>query len=786
MHGKTVSCVLFGAAICIALFPIGARPDGNATLGRVPANIEPLRSSDAPVPQGAILRLGTLRLRVGALVTSLAFSAKEPLVASGTQDGGIFVWDYKRLELSTAIQSHKTPVYSVAFSPLGSHLAAGGGDGVIRIFDTNSGKVIRSLLGHKKRVASVAFSPDGSTIVSGSWDKTIRLWDTQSGRQLFVVNGHTAEVSSACFAEGGKSVISASFDQTVRLWRIDNGREKMIRRGVGLIYGLAASPDGKTVFISSADPQSSFPAKRSLIRKIDIQTGEEKVMGPVAFVTSVTLSQDGALLASAGIEGIVRLWDTARGVQISEFAGHNGAIVAVAISPDKKVVACAGEDRVVRVWETASGKEMTKALRGHGGKVNSVAFSPDGRTIASGGADRRVLLWRPPLENGPDELISKSEVDRLEVTQVGFAPDGTTLVCAPHGFQWNLVNNREFGTVVSFWPCSISFSFSPDGTLVAMEEDNGVLGLWRTKPNPRSLRAKGLDTELKFKLKGYKGTIYSSAFSHHGLYLALGTGPLWGDSRRSAFGDVLVVNTSNSVKRRLKPSHSDTVTGLHFSLDERKLVSVSLDKTLRVWDTRAWRILLQRDFESGILCSSISPDGRVLALGMDDGSVRLLETLTFKESQRFQGHRGPVTSVSFAPFGEVLASGSEDTTILLWDLTGLLTVEGTRIPMAPGIERWIVESGLVGQNRGRGHHTDRLDEPGLERLWGQLAGEDAAAAGQAIWSLASCPDQSVPFLGKRLHPVPRVEAAEVKTLILELDNEKYEIHKRSFAALMKI
>ncbi|KAI7976403.1 hypothetical protein EIK77_000845 [Talaromyces pinophilus] len=122
------------------------------------------------------------------------------MVASGSYDETIKLWDTKTgTELQT-LKGHLGSVYSVAFSPDGQMVASGSDDNTIKLWDTKTGTELQTLKGHSNRVYSVAFSPDGQMVASGSYDETIKLWDTKTGTELQTLKGHSDSVRSVAFS----------------------------------------------------------------------------------------------------------------------------------------------------------------------------------------------------------------------------------------------------------------------------------------------------------------------------------------------------------------------------------------------------------------------------------------------------------------------------------------------------------------------------------------------------------------------------------------------------------
>ncbi len=151
-------------------------------------------------------------------VNSVAFSPDSSILASGSFDNVIKLWEVSRGKLLRTLKGHGDFVLSVTFSPDGNMLASSSYDKSIKRWEVDSGKVLQTMRGHQDAVTSVAFRPDGQILASGSFDRTVKLWEVSSGKLLSSLEGHKDYVNTVVFSPDGSFLASASGDDTVKVW----------------------------------------------------------------------------------------------------------------------------------------------------------------------------------------------------------------------------------------------------------------------------------------------------------------------------------------------------------------------------------------------------------------------------------------------------------------------------------------------------------------------------------------------------------------------------------------
>lgn len=280
---------------------------------------------------------------------------------------------------------HSDAVGAVAFSPDGLMLASGSKDKTIQIWDLATGKSIRTFEGDSSTIWSVAFDSNGTRLATGTGFWRVMLWDLKTGQSMSSLD-HAASVWSVAISHDGQLIASGSGDKTTKIWDAVNGRLiHNLPDHTDFVYSVAFSPDDKTLVSASKDNKITI---------VDVATGRllKTIDGHADQVRSVAISPDGQTLVSGSYDESIKIWHLETGELIRSLKGHSDDIVSVAISPDGKFIASGSKDKTIKIWDLATG-ELLNTLTGHLDQVYVVTFSPDGKTIASGSKDNSIRLW---------------------------------------------------------------------------------------------------------------------------------------------------------------------------------------------------------------------------------------------------------------------------------------------------------------------------------------------------------------------------------------------------------
>lgn len=683
-------------------------------------------------------------------VTAIAYSPDGLLLAAGSRDGKVKLYDPVAGQERRTLAAHRKEVHCLAFSRDGKTLISAGPDGAIKVWEVQTGKELRTLAGHKGGVNTLTLSPDGRTLAAvtgqfvdyfakekpknapagGMRPSAVTLYDLHNGKELRTLPAQPWHFQGLAFSADGQLLATGSMEGTIRLWDAASGREAGLLRGhASSIQALALAPDGRTLASASLD---------QTVRLWDLATRSERQIMRNQ-VKTLAYAPDGRTLAGAQSQGVL-LWDlgSTPGQTTLPFG-------AAAISPDQRTVALVsgaallGQKIDVRLFDLDTRKErvrLSRPLRG----AQALAFTPDGRLLATGSqfTENRgeVRLW----EVSTRRFRAAFKGQRGLVSCVRYSADGTLMAVASGHMEYAggveirvVATGKVRRTIKGHTGPVLAVDFSPDNRTLATASMDEAVKLWDADTG------KELAT-----LKGHVGVVNAVRFSPDGKTLASGSAGLLYDTKLLPRflegiglqqGDVRLWDVATRKQRAVLQGYG----GLAFAPDGKTLATGGTNKTVKLWDMPTGKERTTLKGHTGdVFAVAFSPDGKLLASGSWDRTVKVWEVSPARERWTLRGHGAAVWGVAFAPDGRTLASGSYDRSARLWD-----AVTGQELATLPGHTGVVRSLDFSADGRTLAVGSGDVMNLGEVRLWDARTGKEAAALSEEMESilvLAVSPD----------------------------------------------
>ncbi|HMZ23003.1 MAG TPA: protein kinase, partial [Blastocatellia bacterium] len=545
--------------------------------------------------------------------------------------------------------------------------------------------------GHTAAVRQIVFSPDGTLLVSVSEDKRIIVWDFARRAPLATLTEHQAEVTHVAFAPDGKRFATLSRDGAVIVWDAAR-REKLAewRDAHQGDNGIAFSPDGrwlahamfegglnKTVLRETTHGERTHtldnvggrrflftPNSRQLLlgdySVYDTQTGRQLTTTQDEGTNWLALAPDATRLAGINSAGEVLLYQLARRGDFTQRKllrrerAHDDHGRSVEFSPDGRLLASAAEHIVL--WNAAT--MQREAVLKYSAIVWSVVFSPDGRWLVSAHADGSILVWDVRMR----DIVANFNQHGGPVRAVAFSPNGKHIAGAGDdrsAIVWNATTGRKEAALSDHDSRLNGVAFTPDGQSLAVAGQDRTIKLLDVARR-----------ELQWQANYSQASGYCVAVSPDGRWVATTFGVYERATGRQLAGCF--------------PGEWGAIYGVAFSADGRRLVCVTENGSLLLWDTDTWR-LLARQQQAGLhlITVSFAPDGQTFVTGEDEGAVRLWRAETLEQLSVLGKHEARIKSVAFSPDGTQVVSAGDDKMIALWDVARRRLVTRIGLHTAP-------------------------------------------------------------------------------------------------------
>lgn len=489
-------------------------------------------------------------------------------------------------------------------------------------------------------------------------------------------------------------------------------------------------------------------------------------------VPDVAYSPDGALIASIGGSGEVKLWEATTGKLIrvfEEITDENGGNIA--FSPDGNSLAVGWETLVV-LFNVQTGEISSRLSSrsvgttvGYNLGVGQISFSPDGQRLAVANMEGSSKIW----ELGTQREVFSLQLEEMQPPKaIAYSPDGERIALGgDEGIVtvWD-AHTGEVLFMLTLGGIIHSVSFSPDSIYLAAASEDGSAKVWETVTGKEAMglpRLSGLYdiaflADGRFATGGQDGTVrvWDTATGQQQLTLAGSTSTVISvagspDGQRIASGgydgSLRIWDVAPGRELLTIPAHDGIVWNTAFTPDRSRLASASVDGFVRLWDPQTGKMLFALPPGdtpgAGFTSLAFSLDGSHLAAGGIDGTITIWDSQTGELLTNLNGHSNYVVGLAFSPDGTHLASASWDGSAKVWDLAS-----GTNITTFTGHPTPAIISGLAFHPNGNTLFTGADDK--FVRQWDVYTGKEVrtfTSGGKDIYGVAISPDGSLLVAG---------------------------------------
>jgi RNA polymerase sigma factor (sigma-70 family) len=589
------------------------------------------------------------------------------------------------------------------------------------------------------------FTPDGKKLVAVNKAKQLPgnrqedkqlvvVWDAVSGKEIVRFTApRPASNHRAAVAVSNRLLALGLEDGAAGLWDLSSGKERRLNTdhvgknpGAGFgTFAVVFSPDGKMLVSGGRDDR---------VKLWDVASGRRlhTLERHYSWVETLAVSPDGRTVASSGQDGLIRLWDAVSGKDACPQVGHKHTVSLTALTPDGKTAVTAGWDNTLRWWDMSKGREirvveLPRSLMG-------LAISPDGKTVL--GALHEEFLHTWDLTTGRES--TPTNLPRQKVGALAFTPDGKQFVSASgaHVSVWEWPALKLVRTIELPKPVKSpgeneceSLAISPDGRWLATvahrswyrEEKglrfgygaDGVVDLWDLTTGKRVRR-----------LADGPNVFRTAAFTADGRLVLMGGG-------------------GNSIPAEGKRPAQKLQ-------EEISLIDPLAARLVRGFSSPPTPANVQVRYITGSL---LSPDGRILYVAYNSGTIIGYETATGQPRRTLSGHLDYVGALASAADGRRLISGGNDGAALVWDVTLAAAATPRKTP---------------------------LDAATVEKLWATATRSDAKSAFAALADLAATGEQTVALLRKQIKPIPKGPSdVELDRVFENLDSDDFTVRDKA-------
>jgi len=621
--------------------------------------------------------------------------------------------------LETIVQrGHELAVVCVAISPDSSLVATGSKDKSVKLWDVSTGREVRSLLGHEATVTSVAFTADGKQLLTGSNDQTYRMWNVASGRELYSFTSHNY-ITAVATDPKGRFFLAAGYNRSGYADSItvyDLAHHKPVAHlsgsadaGLGSGIDIAVSDDGQWVALGEDNRVATVYRASDWKVAHRFEFGEGSCGG---CGTRVAFSPGSRFLYMASENGPLKKYDLATGALIKRYTEDLDDLMGLAVSGNGKLLAIATEKNIT-VWDEATGAQRGTLAAEEQGNFHEIAFYGKSQRLFVASDNTTCFLW--DVATGKRGVTLTGFLSQRDAGGLNYDPnfywqssiakyirfknslllsrDGKTLLKGKFGTKvkrWDIATGQAVMEYAAHTKAVLCYDLSRDGKRLITGGGDGRIILWDVATGDSIMSINAYREPIfDIHFNASETQVYSSSWDASLQVHDIPSGQrLTYLDLKNASAYVLAVHPSdlyvitsrldNTLQMwepdtrtvvRTFTGHTDVVGSLHLTRDGRTLLSAGWDGSIRLWDIGTGLMTQKLKGHHGAVHTAIfSADEKYVYSAGADRQIRVWDIVSGRVVRTFDGHTAEVTSLLFSPDNKMLISHSVDGITKFWDL----------------------------------------------------------------------------------------------------------------------
>ena len=561
---------------------------------------------------------------MGDKISCMAISPKNQFLAIGSLFSPIKLIDFPEKKI-IGILGHEeniNKVYCMAMSD--DFLFSAGWDKIIRKWNIFNMSLEDTLVGHRGPILVMVLTPDTNSLISSGEDRTIIVWDLILWKMTRQIIAHNSPISALDISLDGERVVSASWDKTIKIWKF-------------------------------RDFQLEFTLK-----------------GHTDIIRTIALSTCGRILASSGKDCMLKVWDLGTKSEKYCFQDHKQTVLALKFTAYGDYLISSGNDHQIKIWNLQ--KNKLKKTHNARTEITSILMTMDGRKFITGGGDKTVKLWI--VENESEMRLSEKCKD--DIMFLATFPDNLRgITCLNDGTLkvWNIMKGSILESISIENGGVSAVEISKDGKFFAIGDNEGYLTICKGRSYQTIKREKvhssriiaikfhlmsqtiifagedtikilGLSLEPKYELlEKLPGKI---AFMELGFFEKVLITSFRGDPQ-------IYLWTSLDLKKMGQLyGHTNEITSMKTLMFSTKLITGSLDLTIKVWNLQSKSLEISINTSLQVLALELSNDAFTIVASHNDGTLRLWDAETGEQMGRTSAYPSMIRKISLTHDGSTL------------------------------------------------------------------------------------------------------------------------------------